>query len=130
MLRSQQEVRLFGQRYRAIFAGLAIAATILIILLILNFPQTQGSTPAVDALRQIRTDWMRPVIIFALLGITVTAAALTMYSYFATKKKLARVQTTAKAILESLVGWSAHFGHRGGRDDYQQGRLSDSGNRV
>ena len=47
---------------------------------------------------------MRPVIIFALLGITVTAAALTMYSYFATKKKLARVQTTAKAILESLVG--------------------------
>ena len=42
MLRSQQEVRLFGQRYRAIFAGLAIAATILIILLILNFPQTKA----------------------------------------------------------------------------------------
>lgn len=104
MLRSQQEVRLFGQRYRAIFAGLAIAATILIILLILNFPQTQGSTSAVDALRQVRTDWMRAVIIFALLGITATAAALTMYSYFATKEKLARVQTTAKAILESLVG--------------------------
>ena len=104
MLRSQQEVRLFGQRYRAIFAGLAIAATILIILLILNFPQTQGSTSAVDALRQTRTDWRRPVIIFALLGITATAAALTMYSYFATKEKLARVQTTAKAILESLVG--------------------------
>lgn len=104
MLRSQQEVRLFGQRYRAIFAGLAIAATILIILLILNFPRTQGSTSAVDALRQTRTDWRRPVIIFALLGITATAAALTMYSYFATKAKLARVQTTAKAILESLVG--------------------------
>jgi PAS domain S-box-containing protein len=104
MLRSQQEVRLFGQRYRAVFAGLAIAATILIILLILNFPQTQGSTSAVDALRRVRTDWMRPVIIFALLGITATAAALTMYSYFATKEKLARVQTTAKAILESLVG--------------------------
>ena len=55
MLRSQQEVRLFGQRYRAIFAGLAIAATILIILLILNFPQTQGPTSALDALNRFAT---------------------------------------------------------------------------
>ena len=29
---------------------------------------------------------------------------MTVYSYFATKEKLAKVQTTAKAILESLVG--------------------------
>ncbi len=104
MLRSQQEVRLFGQRYGAIFAGLAIAATILIILLILNFPRTQGRISAVDALKQVRIDWIRLLIIFALLGITATAAAVTVYSYFATKEKLAEVQTTAKAILESLVG--------------------------
>jgi signal transduction histidine kinase len=104
MLRSQQEVRLFGQRYRTISAGLAIAAAILIVLLILNFPQTQGRISMVDALLQVRTDWSRLLIIFALLGITTTAAAVTLYSYFATKEKLARVQMTAKAILESLVG--------------------------
>ena len=40
MLRSQQEVRLFGQRYGVVFAGLAIAAAILIVLLILNLPRT------------------------------------------------------------------------------------------
>jgi signal transduction histidine kinase len=104
MLRSQQEVRLFGQRYGAIFAGLSIAAAILIVLLILNFPRTQGRISAVDALKQVRTDWIRLLIIFALLGITATAAAVTVYSYFATKEKLAKVQMTAKAILESLVG--------------------------
>jgi signal transduction histidine kinase len=104
MLRSQQEVRLFGQRYRVIFASLAIAAAILIVLLILNFPQTQGQKSAVDAFTQVRTDWTRLLIIFALLATTATAAAVTVYSYFATKEKLAKVQTTAKAILESLVG--------------------------
>ena len=93
MLRSQQELRLFGQRYGAIFAGLAIAATILIVLLILNFPRAQGRISAVDALKQVRTDWNRLLIIFALLGITATAAAVTVYSYFATKEKLAKVQT-------------------------------------
>src|ERR1022692_2131224 len=104
MLRSQQEMRLFGQRYGAIFVGLAIAAAILIILLILNLPRTQGRTSEVDALRQVGADWILALIIFALLGITATAAAVTVYSYFATKQKLAKVQTTAKAILESLVG--------------------------
>jgi len=104
MLRSQQEMRLFGQRYGAIFVGLAIAAAILIVLLIRNSPRAQGPTSAVDALRQVGTDWILALIIFALLGITATAAAVTAYSYFATKEKLAKVQTTAKAILESLVG--------------------------
>jgi two-component system sensor histidine kinase HydH len=109
MLRSQREVRLFGQRYEAIFAGLAIAAAILIIFLIPNFPRTQAHVSAaaalqVPALREVRTDWIRLLIIFALLGITTTAAAVTVYSYFATRQKLAKVQTTAKAILESLVG--------------------------
>ena len=104
MLRSQQEVRLFGQRYRVIFAGLAIAAIILIVLLIFNIPRTQGHISAIEALEQVHTGWIRLLIIFALLGITATAAAVTVYSYFATKQKLAKVQTTAKAILESLVG--------------------------
>jgi hypothetical protein len=53
MLRSQQEVRLFGQRYGAVFAGLGVATAILIVLLILNFPRTQG---------------ILALIIFALLG--------------------------------------------------------------
>jgi len=104
MLRSQQEVRLFGQRYRVIFAGLAIAAIILIVLLIFNIPRTQGHISAIEAFEQVHTGWIRLLIIFALLGITATAAAVTVYSYFATKQKLAKVQTTAKAILESLVG--------------------------
>ena len=104
MLRSQQEMRLFGQRYGAIFAGLAIAAAILIILLILNVPRTPGRTSAVDALKQVGADWILALIIFALLGITATAAAVTAYSYFATKAKLTKVQATARAILESLVG--------------------------
>ena len=86
MLRSQREVRLFGQRYWAIFTGLAIAAGTLISLLMFNFPR------------------IRLFVIFAFLGITATAAGVTVYSYFATKEKLAKVQTTAKAILESLVG--------------------------
>jgi len=103
MLRTQ-EVGFFGQRYGAISAGLAIAATILVILLILASPQTKGHTSAADAIKQVRTNWIKLLIIFALLGITATAAAVTVYSYFATKEKLARVQTTAKAILESLVG--------------------------
>src|ERR1019366_1863321 len=104
MLRSQQEVRLLGQRYRVIFAGLAIATIILIVLLIFNIPRTQGHISAIEALEQVHTGWIRLLIIFALLGITATAAAVTVYSYFATKQKLAKVQTTAKAILESLVG--------------------------
>ena len=70
MLRSQQEMRLFGQRYGAIFAGLAIAASVLIVLLILNFPRTQGPTPEVDALKEVGSDWTLSLIIFALLGIT------------------------------------------------------------
>ena len=104
MLRSQREMRLFGQRYGVIFAALAIAAALLIILLFLNFPRTQGRASAVDALRQVGADWILALIIFALLCITATAAAVTAYSYFATKEKLAKVQTTARAILESLVG--------------------------
>ena len=104
MLRSQQEMRLFGQRYGAIFAGLAIAAAVLIVLLILNFPRTPGPTPEVDAFKQVGSDWTLSLMIFALLGITAAAAAVTVYSYFATKEKLAKVQTTARAILESLVG--------------------------
>jgi Na+/melibiose symporter-like transporter len=77
MLRSQQEVRLFGQRYRVIFAGLAIAAIILIVLLIFNIPRTQGHISAIEALEQVHTGWIRLLIIFALLGITATAAAVT-----------------------------------------------------
>ena len=104
MLRSHQEVLLFGQRYRVIFAGLAIAAIILIVLLIFNLPGIQGHISAIEALEQVHTSWIRLLIIFALLGIPAAAAAVTVYSYFATKQKLAKVQTAAKAILESLVG--------------------------
>ena len=104
MLRSQREVRLFGQQYWAIFTALAIVAVTLINLLIFNLPRTQGRIFAVDAFKEARTDWIRLFVIFAFLGITATAAAVTVYSYFATKEKLAQVQTTAKAILESMVG--------------------------
>jgi signal transduction histidine kinase len=38
------------------------------------------------------------------LAITAVSATATVYSYFSTRAKLAQVQTTTKAILESLVG--------------------------
>ena len=79
-----------------------------------EFPRTQGRISAVDALRQIRTDWIGLLIILALLGVTATATAVTVYSYFATKEKLAKIQTTAKAILESLVGGVLTLGTEGG----------------
>jgi two-component system sensor histidine kinase HydH len=104
MLRSQQQVRFFGLRYGSIFAGLAAVAVVLIVLLLLNFPQTQDRVPVADTMSRVRADWTKLLILFSLLGITATAAIVTVYSYFGTREKLARVQTTAKAILESLVG--------------------------
>ena len=104
MLTSQQELRLFGLRYGAIFAGLAGAAAVLIVLLLLNLPQTGDHAAIVDTLRQVRADWTKLLVLFSLLGITAAATIVTVYSYFGTREKLARVQTTAKAILESLVG--------------------------
>ena len=105
-------------RYGSIFAGLAVVVVVLIILLLLNFPQTQDRVPIADPMSRVRADWAKLLILFSLLGITATAAIVTVYSYFATREKLARVQTTARAILESLVG-GAHSGHRRASDDYQ-----------
>src|SRR5260370_23098659 len=98
------ELRLFGLRYRAIFAGLAAAAAVLIVLLLLNFPRAEDHAAIVGTLKQVRAEWTKLLVLFSLLGITATAAIVTVYSYFGTREKLARVQTTAKAILESLVG--------------------------
>ncbi len=104
MLRSQQQVRIFGLRYRVIFAGLAAAAVVLIVLLLFNLHRTQNRVPIADTMSWVRTDWPKFLVLFSLLGITATVAIVTVYSYFGTREKLARVQTTAKAILESLVG--------------------------
>ena len=53
MLRSQQQVRLFGLRYGFIFAGLAALAIVLIVVLLLNFPQTQDRVPIADTMSAV-----------------------------------------------------------------------------
>jgi signal transduction histidine kinase len=104
MLRSQQRVRLFGQRYVSIFAGLGAVTVVLILLLLLNLPQIQALVPSADKMSRVRAEWTKFLILFSLLSLTAATAIVTVYSYFATREKLARVQTTARAILESLVG--------------------------
>lgn len=100
MLGTQQGVRFLGQRYGVAFIGLMIVGVVLVIVLVQNFPDFPGHIFSAD----FRADWVKVLIIFTLLSITLTAAAVTVYSYFATKEKLVKVQTAAKAILESLVG--------------------------
>ena len=97
MLGSKQRIRFVGLRYGVVLACLAAAAAILLNLLFVNFPRVGAPVEA-------RPNWTKMTVILSFLIATATAAVLTVYSYFLTSAKLARIQTTAKAILGSLVG--------------------------
>jgi signal transduction histidine kinase len=108
MLRGHQEVRLLGLRYRTIFVGLTIVASLTAALMILSLPSATlaGQQPiAVDELlSRVYTSWTRVLFLSVLLGLILTASVLTVYSYFSTTRHLTRIRTTTKAILESLAG--------------------------
>lgn len=113
MLTNQRQIRLFGLRYGVVFAGLALATAVLIILLFFSIPPGQDHAAIANAARQVQSGWIRLVVLFSLLGVIATAAAVTVYSYLGTKAKLSRMQTTAKAILESMVGGVLTFDTKG-----------------
>lgn len=108
MLNDRQDVRLFGLRYRTIFVGLTIIASVIVALIILSVPAifvTSGGPIALNELYStMHTSWARLLVLSVLLGIILTASVLTVFSYFSTTRHLVRVRTTSKAILESLVG--------------------------
>ena len=108
MLSETQEIRLFGLRYRTVLVSLTIVAFVILSLMALTLPSvlTPGQGPgAVDDLfSRFHNSWIRLFVLSVLLGVILTASVLTVFSYFSTRKRLARIRTTSKAILESLVG--------------------------
>ncbi|MGJ5814841.1 two-component system sensor histidine kinase NtrB [Paludibaculum fermentans] len=64
----------------------------------------QSMTAVSDLFERFHHSWIRLFVLSALLGVILTASVLTVFSYFSTRKRLARIQTTSRAILESLVG--------------------------
>jgi signal transduction histidine kinase len=108
MLSETQEIRLLGLRYRTVLAFLTIVAFVIISLMVLTFPAIlipeQPPTAVDEILSQFHNSWIRLFVLSILLGVILAAAVLTVFSYFATRQRLARIRTTSKAILESLVG--------------------------
>jgi len=108
MLSDTQEIRLFGLRYRTVLISLSIVAFAIISLLVLTLPSalTPGQTPTAAGgfLSRFHINWTRLFVLTVLLAAILTAVVLTVLSYFATREHLARIRTTSKAILESLVG--------------------------
>ena len=108
MLLDYKAVRLFGLRYRTIFVGLTMIASLIVALMILSLPShaITGERPlALDELLiGVHGNWARLLVLSVLLGIILTASVLTVFSYFSTTRYLTRIRTTSKAILESLVG--------------------------
>lgn len=104
MLGTAEETRLLGVRYRAIAVGLSLAALLLILLLIANIFRDHdrvGLALTPEALQHLQGEGIRLTALSLLLAITVAAAALT---WRATTQRLTWVQSTTKAILESLAG--------------------------
>jgi PAS domain S-box-containing protein len=108
MVDRKGRLRLFGIPYWVILTGLSAIAAALIIALILHVPprhaQIADWTPVDELLDQARSDWKQLFVVSSLLAVTLAITVLTVYSYIATREKLAEVQTASKAILESLAG--------------------------
>ena len=108
MLSDQQDVRLLGLRYRTIFVVLTMIASLIVALMIVSLPSatvTGARAIALDeVLTRVHSSWARLLILSVLLGLILTASVLTVFSYFSTTQHLARIRTTTKAILESLLG--------------------------
>ena len=108
MLSDRQDVRLLGFRYRTIFVGLTMIASLIVALMILSLPSATatGARPMAldEVLSRVHSSWARLLVLTVLLGMILTASVLTVFSYFSTRQHLARIKTTTKAILESLLG--------------------------
>lgn len=108
MLNDHQDVRLIGLRYRTIFVGLTIIASLIVALMILSLPSASVTGEKLIAfdrlLNRVDGSWTRLLVLSVLLGFILTASVLTVFSYFSTTRHLTRIGTTSKAILESLVG--------------------------
>lgn len=99
---------MFGVPYWIILMALAAVAAALIVALILHVPprhaQIADWTPVDELLDQARSDWRQLFVVSSLLAVTLAITVLIVYSYIATREKLAEVQIASKAILESLAG--------------------------
>jgi PAS domain S-box-containing protein len=108
MLRAQEDIRLFGVSYRRIFKGLGAAMIALAVPLLVYLPVARvGSSDhavAYGLLDTATNHWTRLFVMTAMLGITAAAGTLTIYAYYLTRERLSKVQNTAKAIMDSLVG--------------------------
>jgi signal transduction histidine kinase len=108
MLSDHQDVRLLGLRYRTIFVVLTMIASLIVALMILSLPSATvtGARPIaiVEVLSRVHSSWARLLALSMLLGLILTASVLTVFSYFSTTQHLARIRTTTRAILESLLG--------------------------
>jgi signal transduction histidine kinase len=108
MVDRRGQLRLFGVPYWAILMGLTAVAAVLIVALILHVPprhaQIADWTPVDELLDQARSDWKQLFVVSSLLAVTLAITVLIVYSYIATREKLAEVQIASKSILESLAG--------------------------
>jgi PAS domain S-box-containing protein len=108
MLRAEDDIHLFGVSYRRIFKGLGAATIALAVLLVVYLPVARmgfSDRPGPPGLLDTATNhWTRLFVITVMLGLTAAAATLTIYAYYLTRERLAKVQNTAKAIMDSLVG--------------------------
>jgi len=108
MLNESQEIRLFGLRYRTILLLLISLASVIMLMMAVTLPSVRDPGVYTGAMEEMlgrfHNSWIRLLILSVLLGVILTAVSLTVFSYFSTRQRLSRIRTTAKAILESLVG--------------------------
>lgn len=108
MLNESPDIRLFGLRYRTILLLLLALAAVIILLMAVTVPSVRAPGDHTGAVEEIlgrfHNTWIRLLVLSSFLGIVLTAVSLTVFSYFSTRQRLSRIRTTAKAILESLVG--------------------------
>lgn len=108
MLNESQEIRLFGLRYRTILLLLLGLAAAIILMMTVSVPTVPAPEAVAGAMEEMlgrfHNTWIRLLVLSTFLGIVLTAVLLTVFSYFSTRQRLSRIRTTARAILESLVG--------------------------
>lgn len=108
MLNESQQIRLFGLRYRTILLLLSSLAAAIILMMAVTVPSVRtlgdGTGAMEEILGRFHNTWIRLLVLSSFLGLVLTAALLTVFSYFSTRQRLSRIRTTARAILESLVG--------------------------
>jgi len=105
---NESQLRLFGLCYRTILFLLLGLAAVIILMMAVTLPSVAAPGDDHGAMEEMlgrfQTTRIRLLVLSSILGIVLTAVLLTVFSYFSTRQRLSRIRTTAKAILESLVG--------------------------